>query len=508
MSQPEIVINDLPANEFEHIAALDLGSNSFHLVVTRIVNGSVQIVHRVKQRVELAQGLDDDYNLSQEAIERGLTALHLMQESLQGFAPEKVRIVATYTLRKARNTYDFIQRARAILPYPIEVISGMEEARLIYSGVAHTSFDEGRRLIVDIGGGSTEFVIGDGFEPVICRSLQMGCVSYTKQFFPDPKITKKQFKRAITAAQQTLEFIENRYIKLGWQKCIGTSGTIKTILNLVREKGTSDYTILTLDALNELMNDAIKAGHVDALAVNAQAVDRKDVFCAGLAILIGIFKSLKITQMDFSSSALREGVIFEMHESITKVDTRERTAQSLAKQYHVDTIQAKRVLNTCHDLVAQSSYKWLKKKRVLKNILGWACLLHEVGLHINSKGFQRHSAYIIANTELAGFNLEEQRLLALLVRFCRKKIKMELFADFEQFSHEQIKAMLVIMRLSVLLNIKRQDGIHPAIFFIPNKDKIAITFANEWLAEKPIFSADLAQEQRYLDVLGIDLTVK
>ena len=214
MSQPEIVINDLPANEFEHIAALDLGSNSFHLVVTRIVNGSVQIVHRVKQRVELAQGLDDDYNLTQEAIERGLTALHLMQESLQGFAPEKVRIVATYTLRKARNTYDFIQRARAILPYPIEVISGMEEARLIYSGVAHTSFDEGRRLIVDIGGGSTEFVIGDGFEPVICRSLQMGCVSYTKQFFPDPKITKKQFKRAITAAQQTLEFIENRYIKL------------------------------------------------------------------------------------------------------------------------------------------------------------------------------------------------------------------------------------------------------------------------------------------------------
>ena len=162
MSQPEIVINDLPANEFEHIAALDLGSNSFHLVVTRIVNGSVQIVHRVKQRVELAQGLDDNYTLSPEAIERGLTALQLMQESLQGFAPEKVRIVATYTLRKASNSYDFIQRARAILPYPIEVISGMEEARLIYSGVAHTSFDEGRRLIVDIGGGSTEFVIGDG----------------------------------------------------------------------------------------------------------------------------------------------------------------------------------------------------------------------------------------------------------------------------------------------------------------------------------------------------------
>ena len=236
VSKPERVVNDLPATEYEHLAALDLGSNSFHLVVTRIVNGSVQIVHRVKQRVALAQGLDEDFQLSPEAIQRGLDALDIMRESLQGFSPEKVRIVATYTLRKARNSHEFIHRARNILPYPVEIISGMEEARLIYSGVSHTSFDEGRRLIVDIGGGSTELVIGDGFEPLVCRSLEMGCVSFTKRFFTKKTISKKQFKRAITATQQTLSLITNRYTKLGWQTAIGTSGTIKTIIQLIQRK--------------------------------------------------------------------------------------------------------------------------------------------------------------------------------------------------------------------------------------------------------------------------------
>lgn len=507
LSKPERIVNELPATAFEHLAALDLGSNSFHLVITRTVNGSIQIVHRVKQRVALAQGLNDDSHLSSEAIQRGLDALEIMRESLQGFSPEKVRIVATYTLRKARNSYEFIHRARAILPYPVEIISGMEEARLIYSGVAHTSFDEGRRLIVDIGGGSTEFVIGDGFEPHVCRSLQMGCVSYTKRFFTKKTITKKQFNRAITAAEQTLSLIVNRYTKLGWQTAIGTSGTIKTIIQLIREKESSDYTPITLSALENLMDEAINAKTIEALPVATIAADRSSVFCAGLAILIGIFRSLDIKQMDFSSSALREGVIFEMQDSIVKIDTRERTTQSLAKQYHVDSEQAKRVLQTCHDLVAQSPYKWLKKKRLLKNILGWACLLHEVGIHINSRGFQRHSAYIIENTELAGFNLEEQRLLALLVRFSRKKIRPELIKDFEQFSKAQIYAMLVILRLSVLLNIKRQDDIHPPIFFTPNENHIDVVFGNNWLTEKPIFSADLAAEQKYLNVIGIELTV-
>ena len=507
VSKPERVVNDLPATEYEHLAALDLGSNSFHLVVTRIVNGSVQIVHRVKQRVALAQGLDEDFQLSPEAIQRGLDALDIMRESLQGFSPEKVRIVATYTLRKARNSYEFIHRARNILPYPVEIISGMEEARLIYSGVSHTSFDEGRRLIVDIGGGSTEIVIGDGFEPLVCRSLEMGCVSFTKRFFTKKTITKKQFKRAITATQQTLSLITNRYTKLGWQTAIGTSGTIKTIIQLIRDKESSDYTPITLSALEALMEDAINVEKIEALPVATIAADRSSVFCAGLAILIGVFKSFNIKQMDFSSSALREGVIFEMQESIGKVDTRERTSQSLAKLYHVDSEQARRVLQTCNDLVAQSPYKWLKKKQLLKNILGWACLLHEVGIHINSRGFQRHSAYIIEHTELAGFNLEEQRLLALLVRFSRKKIRPELINDFEQFSKAQIQAMLVILRLSVLLNIKRQDDIHPQIFFTPNKKQIDVTFGDNWLAGKPIFSADLAAEQKYLKAIGIELTV-
>ena len=208
MTQHETVLSSVESRETNKVAALDIGSNSFHLVVARIVAGSVQILHRVKQKVRLAEGLDENNVLSEEAMERGLNMLRVIAESLRGFEPDSVRIVATHTLRKAVNARDFINQAKEILPYPVEVISGVEEARLIYSGVAHTNHADGQQLVVDIGGGSTEFVIGKGFKPLLCRSLQMGCVSYTQRFFPDGELKGKSFDRAITAAAQELEMID------------------------------------------------------------------------------------------------------------------------------------------------------------------------------------------------------------------------------------------------------------------------------------------------------------
>lgn len=505
MAQPEEIIQELEESQYPHIAALDLGSNSFHLVVTRVVSGSLQIVHRIKQRVHLADGLDEDGYLSQDALERGLDGLKVMRESLRGFAPEQVRIVGTYTLRKARNANEFITRAKRILPYPIEIVSGIEEARLIYAGVAHTEHDEGRRFVIDIGGGSTEFIIGKGFQPLVCRSMQMGCVSFNQRFFADGKITKARFKSAVTAARQTLSLIINHYRYIGWDSCIGTSGTIKNILLQASHLHESDVAHITLADLKRLRDDAIAVGHYEALELGEAKTERASVYAAGLAILIGIFKSFSIDNMRFASSALREGVMYEMQSDLWQSQTRERTIQGLTERYSVDISQAKRVLNSAHYMLDQVPQDWLCHRTELKNMLGFACLLHEVGIAINSRSFHRHSAYIIENADLPGFNLEEQGLLTTLLRLCRKKIRPELLPAFEQFTAEEIPRMLSILRLSILLNQKRQDNILPNYALSVDGNQIKIQFAKNWLKQKPVFSADLSREAAWLRQMDIEL---
>ncbi len=505
MALPEEIVQELNEAQYPHIAALDLGSNSFHLVITRIVSGSLQIVHRIKQRVHLADGLDDTGVLSQDAIERGIAGLKVMSESLQGFKPEQVRIVATFTLRKARNAHEFISRAKHILPYPIEVISGIEEARLIYSGVAHTEHDEGRRFVVDIGGGSTEFIIGKGFQPLVCRSTQMGCVSFTKRFFADGKINKTRFKQAVTVARQTLSLLTNHYRYIGWDNCIGTSGTIKNILLQITSQQESEYANITLHDLKRLRDEAIVAGHHERLSLGDGNADRASVYAAGLAILIGIFKSFSIESMRFASSALREGVMYEMQSDLWQSQTRERTIQGLTERYSVDIAQAKRVLQSTHYMLEQVPTDWLCQREALKSMLGFACLLHETGIAINSRGYHRHSAYIIEHSDLAGFNLEEQGLLTLLVRACRKKIKLELFPAFEQFDAEEVTRMLTLLRLSVLLNQKRQNDILPNYTLKCEGNRISLKFAKNWLKNKPVFSADLIREAHWLRLINIDL---
>ncbi|GAC15680.1 exopolyphosphatase [Aliiglaciecola lipolytica] len=488
------------------VAALDIGSNSFHLVIARIVAGSVQILHRVKQKVRLADGLDAQNRLSEEAMQRGLDTLQIIAESLKGFEPDTVRIVATYTLRKAKNAKDFIRAAKKILPYPIEIISGIEEARLIYSGVAHTVQNNGQRLVVDIGGGSTEFIIGDGFESKMMRSLQMGCVSYTKRFFEDGVLSSVAFKKAATAAQQELELIDAKYLKLGWRHCIGTSGTIKAIVLLAQSLSEGNPEgFVTLDNLKELRNKCISAGHIKDLKL-AVTEDRVPVLAAGLSILIGIFKSLKIQTMEYSAAALREGVIYEMEEQLAHHDIRERTAQSLATRYDVDVDQAKRVHDITMLVYEQCKKSWKISGREHRNMLSWAALLHEVGLQINSRGVQRHSGYILQNVDLHGFNQEQQILLSVLARFHRKKLRPEELHEFWQFDSDAVKKLIIILRMGVLLNIKRQDNILPEFTISVDEQFMQITFPKDWLEGKPIFSADLASEAGYLTALDYKLS--
>lgn len=508
MNQHETAFDSVSPRDVTKVAALDMGSNSFHLVVARINAGSVQILHRVKQKVRLAEGLDENDILSDEAIERGLQTLKIVSESLKGFEPDSVRIVATHTLRKARNAKDFINAAKDVLPYPIEVISGTEEARLIYSGVAHTNHAEGQQLVVDIGGGSTEFVIGEGFSPLICRSLQMGCVSYTKRFFPDGKLNAKAFKKAVTAAKQELELIEDKYRRLGWKQCIGTSGTIRTLCILSQpEPSTGTDIPLTLKALNQLTRQFIEAGHIDELDMPALTPDRKVVIAAGLAILTGIFESLKIDNLHYSSAALREGVLYQMEDELHHADIRGRTAGSLATRYDVDTTQATLVLNTSLKLMDQCAKAWKLKHKDSRSMLGWAALLHEVGLQINSRGVQRHSAYILGNVDMPGFTQEQQDLLATLVRFHRKKIRVAEIPAFYQFDVNLVKRLIALLRLGALLNIKRQEDFIPDFQVDAQKHSLTITFPENWLEGRPILSADLERESGYWKALDLSLTV-
>lgn len=506
---PEIsdAFSNLESRPANHVAALDIGSNSFHLVVARIVAGNVQILHRVKQKVRLADGLDHHNRLDQSAIQRGLDTLRIISESLKGFETDSVRIVATYTLRKAKNAKEFIRAAKGILPYPIEIISGIEEARLIYSGVAHTVHNTGKRLIVDIGGGSTEFIIGEGYNALLLRSLQMGCVSYTKRFFANGQLTSYAFNKAITSAQQELELVERRYLKLGWQHCIGTSGTIKAIVLIAHSiDSETPEGVVSLDNLIQLQHRCIEAKHIDALELQNITEDRLPVFAAGLSILIAIFKSLQVTVMEYSASALREGVMYEMEEQLAHHDIRERTAQSLATRYDVDLDQAKRVHDTALYIFDQCKASWEIDGQSHRNMLGWASLLHEVGLQINTRGVQRHSGYILQNVDLHGFNQEEQILLSVLARFHRKKLKTEELPELWQFASELVEKLLVILRLSVILNIKRQDGIIPEFKVRVNEKQIVLSFPAGWLEQKPVFSADLMRESNYLTVLDFILT--
>lgn len=496
--------DDLAVRESTQIAVLDIGSNSFHLVVARVISGTVQILHKMKMKVRLADGLNNKNQLSQAAIDRGLQALEVIKTSLAGFEPESVRIVATYTLRKAKNAYQFIAAAKGILPYPVEIIAGQEEARLIFNGVAHTESLDDKTLVIDIGGGSTEFIIGEQFEPIVLRSMDMGCVSFTHQYFNKPEIKAKHFDKAITAAQQQLELIEDKYINIGWQQVLGTSGSIESVV-LQAGLGNSDHEV-TLDNLEQIKQQIIAAGNTDNLLLPNVNDDRKQVFPAGLAILIAIFKSLNVHTLSYAQAALREGVIYEMESSLTHTNIKERSAQSLATRYDVDTKQANLVLNTCFSLFEQAQQQWHLNESRLKALLGWSALLHEVGLHINSRGVQRHSAYILAHAELPGFNSEQQTFIASLVRFQRKKIKLEELPQLTQFSHYEVLNCIVLLRLAVLLNIKRQQNFLPQYQFAVNKNQISLTFPAGWLNEHPVIAADLEKEQEQMAKANVKLS--
>ncbi|MGQ7804289.1 exopolyphosphatase [Hafnia alvei] len=497
-------------NKPQEIAAIDLGSNSFHMVIARIVNGALQVLGRLKQRVHLADGLDSNNMLSEEAMERGIACLALFAERLQGFPEENVCIVGTHSLRQAANAEEFLKRAAKVIPYPIEIISGHEEARLIFMGVAHTQPEKGRKLVIDIGGGSTEMVIGEDFDPLLVESRRMGCVSFARQFFPNGEISKDNFQRARLAAAQKLENMAWQYRIQGWQSALGASGSIKAAHEVLIALGEKDG-LITAERLELLRHEVLKYKRFSELALPGLSEDRQAVFVPGLSILCGVFDALAIKQLRLSDGALREGVLYEMEGRFRHQDIRSRTARSLAEHYNIDHEQAYRVLSTVQQLYAQ----WMAQNSKLihpqlEALLNWAAMLHEVGLSINHSGMHRHSAYILQNTNLPGFNQEQQLLLATLVRFHRKGVKLDELPRLTLFKKKQYIPLIQILRLAALLNNQRQSTTTPeSLELETNGFHWILRFPQGYLQQNNLVQLDVEKEQSYWkDVEGWSLLVE
>jgi exopolyphosphatase/guanosine-5'-triphosphate,3'-diphosphate pyrophosphatase len=484
------------------LAAIDLGSNSFHMVIARDVDGRLQTVDRIKEMVRLAGGLQPDGTITAEAQQRAIDALALFGERLQGLDSSSVRAVGTNTLRAARRSArDFLPRAEAALGHPIEIIDGREEARLIYLGVAHgvSEAPEGRRLVLDIGGGSTELIVGEGFEPLLRESKSMGCVAYSQRHFPDGAITQRGFERATLAARRELQADRERFRTAGWRRCIGASGTNKATFKIIYRRGGARDGV-TFAELEELRDLLVDIGHTDDIDdLSGLSSRRAPVYPGGLAILMALFEELDIERMNISYSALREGVLRDLQGRLEDRDIREATIEHLARSYRVDLAHARRVERTATALFEQAADAWNLAERPHRHMLRWAARLHELGLAISHSKYHKHGSYLVENSDLPGFSKQDQKALWALVRTHRRSFKPHRFDSLSSTFLAAAPRLCVLLRLAVLLQRARTDEPLPDLeLHVEDERTLRLTFPDGWLEDAPLTEADLAQEADYL----------
>jgi exopolyphosphatase/guanosine-5'-triphosphate,3'-diphosphate pyrophosphatase len=483
------------------VAAVDLGSNSFHMVVARFVGPDLHILDRMREPVRLAEGLDDDHRISDAVRKRALACLERMGQRLRGLPPEHVRAVGTNTLRRARSDHEFRQRAAEALGHPVEIVSGHEEARLIYLGVAHShAMELGRRIVVDIGGGSTEVILGQGFDVLEAHSLFMGCVDWSRRHFPDGALSKQRMRQAEIAARLELRSLHARLRESGIAACIGSSGTIRSVSEILRLEGWSDGTI-TAEGLRQLRRALVTAGNMADLRLRGLEPDRASVFPGGVAILSAVFGALRLDGMTPSTRALREGVLYDLVGRIRHEDVRERTIRRLVEQYHVDTAQVDRVEGAALALFDRFREPWSLDEPHRK-LLRWACRLHEIGLAVSYTGYHKHGAYLAQNSDMPGFSSDDQAFVAALVRGHRRKLSRSLFAHLG--SEEELALRLaVLLRMAVLLQRSRATSAPPLVRPGSSGVSLAILLPPGWAEEHPLTLADLENEAALLASVGV-----
>lgn len=488
-------------------AAIDLGSNSFHMMVAELEGNSIRKVDSLRMPTRLGAGLDDKKRLKPETVKMALDALSQYAERLRDVPRKNIRMVGTNTLRRAKDRDAFMIEARRILGLPIEIISGREEARLIYSAVSHTFPDANRqRLVMDIGGGSTELVIGKGFEAKLMESVNMGCVSYTGSFLSgDEGITALTMKRATVEAELELQPLKVAYTECGWDEVIGCSGTIKAAARMLAELSITDGAI-TYDGLKRLIKEIIKAGTVAELKLESISESRMQVVAGGLAVLRAIMKTLDIEVMQASQVALREGLIFEMSGKNEHIDIQTQTLANLAQRYSIDERQAKRVEVTAGMLFEHVAKTWNLDTDIDLPLLNWAAKLHELGMGVAHTQYHKHGAYILENSDLLGFTLAEQKALALLVRFHRRKIDNDAFNGLPEEERDRLLKLLGLLRLAALLHRGRNDDSIDDVSIKIKEGQITVIAPQSWLDSHPLTNAELQAEAERL--MHVDIKLK
>ncbi len=487
---------------YDTLAAVDLGSNSFRLEVARVAGDQLYPLDSLKETVRLAGGLVADKQLDEATQTRALACLQRFGERLRGLSPETVRCVGTSTLRIARNADAFIRQAEAALGHPIEIVAGREEARLIYLGVAHSlPASPDRRLVVDIGGGSTELIIGHGLKPHERESLHMGCVNFSQRFFAGGAIDKAALKAAEVAARVEAEIIAKEFSKANWQQAIGSSGTARALREILEQNGWSARGI-TADGLAQLRAQFIKAGHVDALELPGLSRDRRPVIAGGFAIMAGLFAELEIEQMDVAETAMREGILYDLLGRFHQQDMRAVTVDEFMRRYHVDPQQAARVKRVALKLLAAAGGGDENDVR----FLDWAARLHEIGLSVSHGGFHRHSGYILENADMPGFSRSDQARLALLARAQRGAL-----AKLPEFSADAVlpdndRLLVWLLRQAAILCRSRAEPQLPEVKVDASGKRFRLTLPEGWLESRPLTQRALEEEAVHWHATGMKYT--
>jgi exopolyphosphatase/guanosine-5'-triphosphate,3'-diphosphate pyrophosphatase len=494
----------MPAPALQTLAAADLGSNSFHLQIARVVDDQLYALDSHKETVRLGGGVTADKSIDARTTQRALDALKLFAERLRGMHPQAVRVVGTNALRVAKNAGDFLRQAEAALGFPIEIISGREEARLIYLGVAHSLPASHRnRLVVDIGGGSTEFIIGHGLRPKVAESLYMGCVTFTQRFFPDGQTDKKNFRQAELAARREVETIATRFGKIGWKEAVGSSGTAKALAGILQENLQAAGGI-SREGLEWLKSQAIRAGRFNTLKIAGLRDERVPVLPGGLAIMIAAFEELGVEHMAVSEGALRQGVLYDLLGRSHHEDIRDATVSQFARRYHVDVLQAERVgalaLRFLGQLVEKFDARENEDHYRLMRRLQWAAQLHEIGISIAQSAFHKHSAYIVGNADMPGFSRQEQQWLAVLVLAQRGKLN-KVAATLKQ--DDELLLLAFCLRLAVLLYRSRRAIDLKQFSMTTTSDGFRLTLKPGWLAGHSLTEYGLKAESGEWSAQGI-----
>ncbi|GAA5182995.1 exopolyphosphatase [Niveibacterium umoris] len=488
----------------ELIAAVDLGSNSFRLIVGRVVGDQIFALDNLKEPVRLAGGLTPDKQLDIASQARGLSALRKFGERLRGFRADEVRAVATNTLRVAKNAGSFLEQAEQALGFPIEVISGREEARLIYLGVVHTLPDPGhKQLVFDIGGGSTEFIIGRGLEPIVLESLYMGCVSYSLKFFPEGRIDKAGLRAAEIAAMRELETIAHTYREVGWELAIASSGSAKAIAELLELNHFSQGGI-TREGMAQLRQELLRAGNVNRLTIPGTRADRLPVLPGGFAIMSAAMEALGLDQVTFCDGALRQGVLYDLIGRFSHQDLRDVTVETFMRRHEVDAAQAMRVANTACKLLVQAMPAAIDPDHIDRRFLVWAARLHELGLSIAHPSYHKHSAYILANADMPGFSRKDQTRLACLALGHRGKLERVLALQ----PSETDWLLILCLRVAFILHRTRDDADAPELLVTGSRKGFQVSARAEDLQNRPLTASMLEEEGIQWEACGMPVRLR